>query len=82
MVLTNKDLDAYDNKIIDCKVGINIATIRNSKIYNNTIESSRENSDTIDILDNVITVSGNNLCIQERDGSSNITEERNTYNTL
>ncbi len=59
MVLTNKDLEAYDNQIIDCKVGINIATIRNSKIYNNTVKSSRENSDgivshpTIEYMDNV-----------------------------
>ncbi len=59
MVLTNKDLEAYDNQIVDCKVGINIATLRNSKIYNNTIKSNRENSDgivshpTIEYMDGV-----------------------------
>ncbi len=60
IVMTNKDLEVYDNEISNCKVGITIGTIRESKLYNNTIKSNRDSSDgivshpTVEYMDNVL----------------------------
>ena len=47
ITITNKDIDTYDNEILNCKTGIRIATIKNARIYNNVIKSSKEDSDGI-----------------------------------
>ena len=58
--VTNKDIDTYNNQIINCKTGLRINSVRNAKIYNNTIKSTRENSNGIvshprsEYMDNVI----------------------------
>ncbi|SNR14125.1 right-handed parallel beta-helix repeat-containing protein [Tenacibaculum jejuense] len=60
MTVSNKDLEVYANKITNCKTGLRITTIRNAKIYDNIITSSKENSDGIvshpnlEYMDNVI----------------------------
>ena len=41
MTISNTDLEVYDNNITDCKRGIVVEMIKNSKIYNNTIKSKR-----------------------------------------
>ncbi len=45
--ITNTDLKVYDNKVIDCTVGIAVNAITNSKVYNNEIKSTRDESDGI-----------------------------------
>src|SRR5690606_36180919 len=47
ITMTNTDLEVYNNSIIDCKRGISVNTISNSKIYGNHIKSVRESSDGI-----------------------------------
>ncbi len=60
ITVTNKDLETYNNQLLNCKTGIRVATIRNAKIYSNTIKSNLANSDgivshpTLEYMDNVI----------------------------
>ncbi len=70
IVMSNKDLEVYDNEISNCKLGITIGTIRESKIYNNIIKSNRDSSDgivshpTVEYIDNVVVggkSKGNNI---------------------
>ncbi|WP_010178373.1 right-handed parallel beta-helix repeat-containing protein [Aquimarina agarilytica] len=45
--MSNTDLEVYENKIFECKTGLSIETITNSKIYENKITSKRAKSDGI-----------------------------------
>ncbi len=47
IALSNTDLEVFDNKISDCKVGLSIETITKSKVFKNEIISSKDNSDGI-----------------------------------
>ena len=66
IMMTNTDLEVYNNTIIDCKTGLLFQTIRNSKVYGNTIKSTRASSDgivthpTVQYIDDITIGSGVN----------------------
>ncbi|MGZ0017162.1 hypothetical protein [Yeosuana sp. AK3] len=63
----NKGLNIYDNHIINMGVGIMLRALKDSHIYNNTIESSGANDDGINALifvDNVV-IENNNIKVND-----------------
>ena len=59
--LTDQNVEVYDNNLINCKVGIQLASLLNAEVYDNNFESNIENSvgilgqtylDNVNVYDN------------------------------
>ncbi len=64
----NQDIKIFDNKIINCGVGIMMNALKDSEIYNNTITSDLETSfgiNSLDYVDNV-TIHNNTVTLPGR----------------
>ncbi|OED45092.1 hypothetical protein AB832_01560 [Flavobacteriaceae bacterium (ex Bugula neritina AB1)] len=64
----NQDIKIFDNKIVNCGVGIMMNALKDSEIYNNTITSDLDTSFGINALDYVdnVTVRNNTVTLPGR----------------
>lgn len=81
----NKEIEIYDNEFIDCKTGIALNELHDSKIYDNIITSDRDKSSgivnkiTAKSLNNVV-ISGNSIdVVLNAFGFNGINEENEDY---
>ena len=79
---TNQAVQIFDNKIINCGVGIQLYDIKDSNVYGNTIESSGIDGDGINALvrlDNVL-IENNTINVDDRPFLfTNVNIDNDTY---
>ncbi|TPN89120.1 right-handed parallel beta-helix repeat-containing protein [Aquimarina algicola] len=79
----NQDIKIFDNKIMNCGVGILLNALKNAEIYNNTITSDNDDSFGINAQDYVddVTIRNNTITVKGRSMYLDIVNARDTHSS-
>lgn len=61
LAVSNQDVEVFDNEFINCEVGIQLNSLKDSRVYNNRISSEGTTGDGINAINYVdnVTIEGN-----------------------